>query len=108
MHEAYIHPNTGYYWIQSGDFVIMTVLGGTGSLIAPVFGALTFEYIANVVPGISLPVIGSVGSLWRLILGAVFVFIVWVFPRGIYGALSDLVGLFRRNGSADGDDGGEP
>jgi len=106
MHEAYIHPNTGYYWIQSGDFVIMTVLGGTGSLVAPVFGALTFEYIANVIPGLSLPVIGSVGSLWRLILGAVFVFIVWVFPRGIYGALSDLVGLVRR-GAAD-DDGGEP
>jgi branched-chain amino acid transport system permease protein len=101
MHEAYIHPNTGYYWIQSGDFVIMTVLGGTGSLIAPVFGALTFEYIANVIPGVTLPVIGSIGSLWRLVLGVVFVFVVWVFPRGIFGALRDLTGLLRSRLSDD-------
>jgi branched-chain amino acid transport system permease protein len=104
MHEAYIHPNTGYYWIQSGDFVIMTVLGGTGSLIAPVFGALTFEYIANVIPGVTLPVIGSIGSLWRLVLGVVFVFVVWVFPRGIFGALRDLTGLLRSRLSDDGGD----
>jgi branched-chain amino acid transport system permease protein len=90
MHEAYIHPNTALYWIQSGDFVIMTVLGGTGSLIAPVFGAFIFEYISNVVSGISLPVIGQIGSLWRLILGAAFVIIVWSFPRGVYGGLADL------------------
>jgi branched-chain amino acid transport system permease protein len=104
MHEAYIHPNTGYYWIQSGDFVIMTVLGGTGSLIAPVFGALTFEYIANVIPGVTLPMIGSIGSLWRLVLGVVFVFVVWVFPRGIFGALRDLTGLLRSRLSDDGGD----
>jgi branched-chain amino acid transport system permease protein len=104
MHEAYIHPNTGYYWIQSGDFVIMTVLGGTGSLIAPVFGALTFEYIANVIPGVTLPVIGSIGSRWRLVLGVVFVFVVWVFPRGIFGALRDLTGLLRSRLSDDGGD----
>ena len=90
IHEQYIHPTTGLYWIQSGDFVIMTVLGGTGSLVGPVFGALVFEYVANVISGVTLPVVGSIGSLWRFVLGAVFVFIVWVFPRGIYGAFSDL------------------
>jgi branched-chain amino acid transport system permease protein len=90
IHESFIHPSTALYWIQSGDFVIMTVLGGTGSLIGPVFGAFIFEYIANVISGATLPVIGQVGSLWRLILGAVFVTIVWVFPRGVYGGLADI------------------
>lgn len=90
MHESFIHPSTALYWIQSGDFVIMTVLGGTGSLIGPVFGAFMFEYISNVISGTTLPVIGKVGSLWRLILGAVFVTIVWVFPRGVYGGLVDI------------------
>jgi branched-chain amino acid transport system permease protein len=84
IHEAYIHPGTGYYWIQSGDFVIMTVLGGAGSLIGPVFGALIFEYVSNIISGVSLPVIGAIGSLWRLVLGAVFVIIIWRFPYGIY------------------------
>jgi len=91
MHERFVHPATGFYWIQSGDFVIMTVLGGTGSLVGPVFGALLFEYISNVISGVTLPVVGPIGSLWRLILGAAFVVIVWVFPRGIYGALADAV-----------------
>ena len=112
IHEQYIHPTTGLYWIQSGDFVIMTVLGGTGSLIGPVFGALVFEYVANVISGLSLPMIGSIGSLWRFVLGAVFVFIVWVFPRGIYGAFADLAAMVTGRGGGDGDkpaaaDGGE-
>jgi len=96
MHESYIHPGTALYWIQSGDFVIMSILGGTGSLVGPVFGAFLFEYISNVISGISLPMMGRIGSLWRLILGAAFVIIVWVFPRGIYGALKDLVNWLAR------------
>jgi branched-chain amino acid transport system permease protein len=96
MHESFIHPQTALYWIQSGDFVIMSVLGGTGSLIGPVFGAFIFEYISNVIQGTTLPVIGKVGSLWRLILGAVFVIIVWVFPRGVYGGLVDLKNIIAR------------
>ncbi|PSQ05931.1 branched-chain amino acid ABC transporter permease [Halobacteriales archaeon QS_6_71_20] len=102
IHEQYIHPTTGLYWIQSGDFVIMTVLGGTGSLVGPVLGALVFEYVANVVSGVSLPVVGSIGSLWRFVLGAVFVFIVWVFPRGIYGAFADLARYATGGGGGSG------
>jgi len=89
MHEAYLHPNTAYYWIQSGDFVIMTILGGAGSLIGPVFGAFIFEYVSNIISGVSLPVIGAIGSLWRIVLGAVFVIIVWKFPGGIYPPIRD-------------------
>jgi branched-chain amino acid transport system permease protein len=89
MHEAYIHPNTAYYWIQSGDFVIMTILGGAGSVVGPVFGAFIFEYVSNVISGIRLPVIGAISSLWRIVLGAVFVVIVWWFPRGIYPPIRD-------------------
>jgi len=91
MHENYVHPNTAYFWIQSGDFVIMTILGGAGSLVGPVFGAFIFEYVANVISGISLPVIGAIGSLWRIVLGAVFVVIVWTFPKGVYPGLRSLV-----------------
>ncbi|MEF8839111.1 MAG: branched-chain amino acid ABC transporter permease [Haloarculaceae archaeon] len=89
MHESYVHPGTAYYWIQSGDFVIMTILGGAGSVVGPVFGAFIFEYVSNVISGVSLPVIGAIGSLWRIVLGAVFVVIVWWFPRGIYPPIRD-------------------
>ncbi|MEF8775074.1 MAG: branched-chain amino acid ABC transporter permease [Haloarculaceae archaeon] len=100
MHESYVHPGTAYYWIQSGDFVIMTILGGAGSVVGPVFGAFIFEYVSNVISGVSLPVIGAIGSLWRIVLGAVFVVIVWWFPRGIYPPIRDgfgRLGSFVRN-----------
>jgi len=93
IHESYIHPGTALYWITSGDFVIMNVVGGVGTLVGPLFGALLFEYISNVISGISLPVIGSVGSLWRLVLGATFVIIVWFFPDGLWGGIR--AGLVR-------------
>lgn len=93
IHESYIHPTTALYWITSGDFVIMTVLGGVGTLVGPLFGAFVFEYISNVISGVSLPVIGAIGSRWRLILGAVFVLVVWFLPQGIYGGLRSLIGL---------------
>ena len=102
IHETYIHPTTGLFWITSGDFVIMTVLGGTGSLIGPVFGALIFEYVANVISGVSLPVIGSIGSLWRIVLGAVFVAVVWLFPQGVWGAVWG--GVKRLTGGLNGGD----
>jgi branched-chain amino acid transport system permease protein len=93
IHEAYIHPSTALYWITSGDFVIMNVVGGVGTLAGPIVGALVFEYISNVISGVTLPVIGSVGSLWRLILGATFVIIVWAFPDGLWSGIK--AGLVR-------------
>ncbi|AUV81189.1 branched-chain amino acid ABC transporter permease [Salinigranum rubrum] len=107
IHETYIHPTTGLFWITSGDFVIMTVLGGTGSLIGPVFGALIFEYVSNVISGVSLPVIGSIGSLWRIVLGAVFVAVVWVFPQGVWGAIWDGIRWVTNLGGGGSSSGGE-
>jgi branched-chain amino acid transport system permease protein len=80
IHESYIHPNRALYWITSGDFVIMSVLGGVGTLVGPIFGALLFEYINNVVRGF-------VGGLWRLVLGVAFVLVVWTLPEGLWGAI---------------------
>jgi len=96
IHETYLHPTTALFWITSGDFVIMNILGGVGTLAGPLFGALLFEYIGNVVSGASFPVIGSVGSLWRLVLGGVFVIIVWLFPDGVWGGIrASVVGVVR-------------
>ena len=58
----------------------MSVLGGVGTLVGPIFGALLFEYISNVMSGF-------VGGLWRLVLGVAFVLIVWTLPGGLWGAI---------------------
>jgi branched-chain amino acid transport system permease protein len=85
-----IHPNGTLYWILSGDFVIMTALGGVGSLAGPLLGAVVFEYIRLVLSGVVVPGIGEIGSLWRLLLGLTFVLVVALFPDGIYGGLRKL------------------
>jgi len=86
-----VHPDATLYWVVSGDFVIITAVGGVGSLAGPLIGAVVFEYIRLVVQGITVP--GTefqIGSLWRLLLGVVFVVVVTLFPDGIYGGLSSL------------------
>ncbi|MFC7138918.1 branched-chain amino acid ABC transporter permease [Halosimplex aquaticum] len=75
-------------WQVSGEIVIMTVLGGVGSLFGPIFGAGLYMYVANVVSG--MPV---VGDFWHLILGLVFIAVIVLMPRGIWGAVEVLRGL---------------
>ena len=123
VHEriAGIYPGT-LYWITSGDFVIMAVLGGTGSIAGPFLGALVFEYISNVVSSLSFvlftgPLKGifgeftlNFGSIWRLVLGGVFVLVVAKFPDGIRGAISSAVEAAdgRLTGSGGGGSAADP
>lgn len=86
-----IHPNTTLYWIVSGDFVIMNAIGGVGTLFGPLVGALVFEYIMQVLSGITVFGI-PFQPMWRLLLGITFVLIVAFFQEGLYGGLRKVVG----------------
>ena len=104
VHEraAGVYPGS-LYWITSGDFVIMAVLGGTGTIAGPFLGAVIFEYISNVISSVSLvlftgPLRGLLGEftlnfgpVWRLVLGGVFVVVVAFFPDGVRGAIASAV-----------------
>ena len=99
-----LHPNGSLYWIVSGDFVIMTAVGGVGTLFGPIVGAGIFEYIRLVLSGIA---IGGYefGGMWRLLLGGAFVLIVALFPDGVYGGIKRGAGwLARRLGNTTGND----
>ncbi|WP_436930485.1 branched-chain amino acid ABC transporter permease [Halosimplex halobium] len=77
-------------WTVSGEIVIMTVLGGVGSLFGPILGAGLYMYVANIVSGMP-----TIGDFWHMILGLVFVFVVVLLPNGIWGGvdwLRDRVG----------------
>ncbi|QLH77933.1 branched-chain amino acid ABC transporter permease [Halosimplex rubrum] len=69
-------------WTISGEVVIMTVLGGVGSLFGPLLGAGVYMYVANIVSGMP-----GIGDFWHMILGLVFVAVVVVLPDGIWGGL---------------------
>ncbi|RTL49527.1 MAG: branched-chain amino acid ABC transporter permease [Bradyrhizobiaceae bacterium] len=65
------------YWTQSGDFVIMAVLGGMRSFWGPMIGAAIFVVLQDY--------LSSQTENWMSFVGIFFVLIVLFFPRGVLG-----------------------
>lgn len=68
-------------WDQSGDFVIMAVLGGMRSFWGPLIGAAIFVVLQDYV--------STMTQNWMSFIGLFFVLVVLFFPRGV-------LGFFRR------------
>ena len=66
------------YWIQSGEFVFIAVLGGGAHPIGAFLGALIFE-------GVRIYASAFANDVWELILGVVIIGIILFAPRGIAG-----------------------
>jgi branched-chain amino acid transport system permease protein len=64
-------------WDQSGNFVIMAVLGGMRSFWGPLIGAAIFVALQDYV--------SSHTENWMSVIGLFFVLVVLFFPRGILG-----------------------
>jgi branched-chain amino acid transport system permease protein len=67
------------HWQQSGEFVIMAVLGGMRSFWGPLVGAAIFIILQNYV--------SSQTENWMSFIGIFFVIVVLFFPRGVLGIL---------------------
>jgi branched-chain amino acid transport system permease protein len=70
------------YWLQSGQLVFMTVLGGFASFFGPIIGALVFTLLEDQLQ--------SMTQYWRFILRAILAIVVIGFPGGIAGIVGDL------------------
>jgi branched-chain amino acid transport system permease protein len=66
-------------WDMSGNFVIMTVLGGMRSFWGPLLGAAVFVVLQDYV--------SSHTANWMSVVGLIFVLVVLFFPRGLLGLL---------------------
>ncbi len=101
-------------WTASGEVVLMTILGGVGTLIGPMLGvgiikyfenifsslneqalhqAFSFmpDWLANITVAIASP---FVGDGWHMTLGALFVLIVVFLPGGIMEGVDRIKKLF--------------
>ena len=67
-------------WEQSGEVILMTLLGGLGTFAGPVLGAFTIY-------GLQYFLADRAGSWTNVIIGAVFVLCVVAFRKGIVGEL---------------------
>ncbi|MGZ6123930.1 MAG: branched-chain amino acid ABC transporter permease [Myxococcales bacterium] len=74
---------TDVHWGMSGEVILMTLIGGMGTIFGPVAGAIFFTTIENY--------LSQTGS-WVLVAeGAIFVLCVLAFRRGMFGELSRLL-----------------
>ncbi len=106
-------------WTASGEVVLMTILGGVGTLIGPVLGAWIIKYFENIFSSFNANVLNSfysflpdgvrevavtisskfVGEGWHLSLGLVFVLIVVFLPGGIMEGARRIAAWLGRTGS---------
>jgi branched-chain amino acid transport system permease protein len=73
---------TDVSWQMSGEVVLMTLLGGVGTIFGPAVGALVIVSMENY--------LAELGSWVTVIQGVIFVLCVMFFRRGIVGTLMDL------------------
>jgi ABC-type branched-subunit amino acid transport system permease subunit len=103
-------------WTASGEVVLMTILGGTGTLLGPVIGAGVIKYFENIFSSFNEGILMNafsflpealqhgvvaitglfVGEGWHLTLGALFMIIVIFLPGGLMEGFRRIGGLFRR------------
>ena len=108
-------------WTASGEVVLMTILGGSGTLLGPVIGAGAIKYFENIFSafneGILMNIFSflpetlqhaavSVASLfvgegWHLTLGALFMLIVIFLPGGLMEGFRRIGALFAKKKTAE-------
>ncbi|MDG1116346.1 MAG: branched-chain amino acid ABC transporter permease [Flavimaricola sp.] len=116
---AAMDPLTGaerMFWTASGEIVIMSILGGVGTLIGPILGAGVIKYMENIVSTINDNVVHGwfafmpdgienilvtvihpfIGKGWHLTLGLVFMAVVIFLPGGLVEGGQRLGRLFER------------
>jgi branched-chain amino acid transport system permease protein len=73
---GHITPDLAF-WSQSGEFVFVAILGGIGSVFAPVVGSILFEFMRNYAFEIS-------PYTWQMTLGVVLLLIIFFLPGGVW------------------------
>ena len=102
-------------WTASGEVVLMTILGGAGTLIGPVLGAGFIKYFENIFSKINDAVLHQwfaflpdgmedavvfiihpfVGKGWHLTLGILFMLVVIFLPGGLVEGGQRVLNLFK-------------
>jgi branched-chain amino acid transport system permease protein len=70
---------TDVHWTMSGEVVLMTLLGGLGTVFGPVVGALALITLEHY--------LAQLGAWFTIVQGVIFIICVLTFRRGIVGEL---------------------
>ena len=82
-----IVPIDSLHYLQSGQAVVMSILGGMGTFFGPFLGAITLFYLEDVIT--------TYTKHWMAVIGLIFMFFVLFFPQGIWGTILSQFNLER-------------
>jgi branched-chain amino acid transport system permease protein len=88
-----IVPIDSLHYLQSGQAVMMCLLGGMGTFMGPFIGAAVFLYLEDTVTNVT--------RYWMGVVGIVFMVFVLFFPKGIWGTALDWVARWQRKVTSD-------
>ncbi|ACI92035.1 ABC transporter related [Afipia carboxidovorans OM5] len=92
--QAFMPPDA-FMFHTSAELVMMTAIGGTGTLFGPLLGAGVWLFLQDF-----LQAALGLGAAWKLVLGVIFVLLVCFLRRGIIGGIVDLYNLVTRRDAA--------
>ena len=98
QHTNFISPDM-VSWLVSGDVLIAVVIGGIGTLVGGMLGAALLVVLKDT--------LSSSFGHWYLFLGAIFIGVSLLMPRGIVGSVIALVERRRDRSAAGGGPVGE-
>jgi ABC-type branched-subunit amino acid transport system permease subunit len=98
------------HWSASGEVVLMTILGGVGTLLGPVLGAGVIKYLENIFSSFNEQILNNffsflpsaiehpvvkvaglfVGEGWELTLGVLFLVLIIFVPGGLMQGINSL------------------
>lgn len=110
-------------WTASGEVVLMTILGGAGTLIGPLLGAGIIKYFENIFSAVNKPQLAElygflpdfmvdpmvglsslfVGEGWHLTLGILFMLVVIFLPGGLMEGIRRVSAYVRTKRAGDAD-----
>lgn len=79
---AFASPNV-LFWLTSGEVVLMTIIGGAGTLGGPLIGAIIYKVLSDSLTDFF--------NFWEIPFGMIIVLVVIFAPEGVYGVYRNYV-----------------
>lgn len=76
LHNAYISPNV-LFWTTSGEVVLITIIGGVGTMGGPFIGSAVFIFVSDY--------LNEIVGAWEFYFGLIITLVVLFTPEGLYG-----------------------
>ena len=78
-----VDPDSMVNWNVSGELVFITIMSGSGNILAPFIGAIVFEFIRTYA-------FEWAPQAWQMIVGGTLLAIIFFFPGGIWSVLEKI------------------